>query len=296
MKRSPSQPSRSACSAPGFTLVELLVALLLASALGLALLSFGNMSTRLLASNLATNHAHVEARLTGQRLFAALGDSGSAFTLLKADLTELDSTKSLDLDPLTGKRISAERAAGVRFWRPLAGAGPIPCRLKSNVQIADTSLTFDAAGIEEVNVGDTLNMPLISRSVRIVGANGPKGNRTVTLNEPLRFVFRNSAVNFTVGYFYRKAAFVVVNKELRYHPSFSGATRDDHTVIRSGITSAAPFSLLYPVAENRTDASQLRVSLETHDLKYDARRFASATTTYRTVVAPLTQPLRITDR
>lgn len=295
MKPRPDCINRSTTPWGGFTLLELLVTMVLVSVLGFALLGFGNLTMRLTSSNLATNHAHQEARLAAERLFSNLGDSASAFTLVQTDFTEPSITRSVDVDGLTGKLLSTQRTAGVRFWRPLVGAGPIPCRLISNANPNDTQLTFNAAGIEQIRVGDRLAMPLLGRTFLVLATAGVSASRQVTLDKRITTTFADSGANYTVGFFYRRAAFIVANSTLRYHANFFGATLNDFITIRRDVTSPAPFALLCRAAGLPTDSTQLRVSLETHDLRYSQRRISGSTTTYQSVIAPMTQPLRIPE-
>lgn len=276
----------------GFTLFEILVAAMLSSLLGLALYSFGTFSLGMVSRNLATNHSHNEARLAGLRLSADLGDSLSAYTLVNftgtayQDVIPAVASPAI-IDPVNGVPLT-QRVNGVRFWRPVAG----PCRLAANAVSTSTTVVFDVGGLA-IRVNDRLYIPLINRQFTITGVTGTGAQHTVTLNVPIGANFSNSAGNITTGYFSRRAAFTVANRQLRYHADFQGAAEGNFIVVRRGITSANPFSLLCDAASLQPITRMLRVSLETEDSALSARRYANSVTTFQTLITPSNQQTRI---
>src|SRR5688572_8984126 len=244
----------------GFTMVELLMTMGLISALAGALFTFTHMSSRMVARNLATNHTHADTRISSLTLLNELKSSASAFRLISAETFEdVASARTQDMDDLTGEYIGT-RSNGVRFRRLLGG----PLRLSADVLPEDMKLSFDFGGIKP-EAGDKLVLPLISREFDIASVNGS----TVTLKERLGYTLKSEAPNCVTGYLYRRSAFTVLGNELRYHENFNGSAKGYYKVVRRGITSGFPFSLLYPKSEfTSSDHLSLRVSMEFTDLGY----------------------------
>ncbi len=266
--------------------------------LSLGLLLFTSTSSRFVARNLATNHSHEATRISSQTLLTELNDSASSFRLINFNGTtysDVDSTGSTEVDKLNGQYIGT-RANGVRFRR-LAG-GPFP--MKSNTSPASLTLTFDFTNGSQVflpKVGDKLVLPLINREFDVTAVSGafmPLG--AVTLGSEVGFTLNVDSPNLITGYFYRRAAFVVANQELRFHEEFQGSTQGDFRVVRSGVTSPHPFSLLFPSPSSlSSDGLNLRVSMEITDLGYSARRFGNGTTTLYSIYPPRTQPTALSS-
>lgn len=278
----------------GFTLIEVLIATVLFTIVGMLLFSFGSMSMSLVSRNLATNHSHNEARLAGDRLIRDLHDSASLFTLLSFDGTAysdvLSPTRVVPsrTEPVTGRDLT-NAANGLRFWRPISG----PCRLTQNATLTSTQLTFDI-GTVQLAAGDRVLIPLIASQFTVVFAVPSTGLATITLDAPVRYEFENAAANNTIGYFFRSTAYTVWNGQIRYHPSFVPPNRGDFTIVRrAGVTSVAPFSFLWPIEGNGNSSSRVRISLETQDGRLSARRYGNSTTTFKTVISPLNIPARI---
>ena len=266
--------------------------------LSVGLLLFTSTSSRFVARNLATNHSHEATRISSQTLLTELNDSASSFRLINYNGTtfsDVNSTGSAEVDKLNGQYIGT-RANGVRFRR-LAG-GPFP--MKTNTTPASVTLTFDFTSGSEIfrpKPGDKLVLPLINREFDVTAVSGaflPQGS--VTLGSEVGFTLNVDSPNLITGYFYRRAAFVVTNQELRFHEEFQGSTQGNFRVVRSGVTSPQPFSLLFPSPSSlSTDGLNLRVSMEITDLGYSARRFGNGTTTLYSIYPPRTQPTALSS-
>jgi hypothetical protein len=264
--------------------------------LGLALLLFTTTSSRFVARNFATNHSHEATRLSSQHLLTELHDSASSFRLFTAagsTYTDEALTGGTEVDALTGMYIGP-RANGVRFRR-LVG-GPVP--LSSGTIPTHNELSFDFTDITfRPKPGDKLVLPLISREYDITAVSGtfsPTGR--VTITPAVGFSLNATAPNIVTGYFYRKVAFTVADQELRFHEDFHGIERSNYRVVRTGVTSPRPFSLLFPAPNSlSTDGLNLRVSMELTDLGYSGRRFGNGTTTLYSIYPPRNQPTPITS-
>jgi prepilin-type N-terminal cleavage/methylation domain-containing protein len=281
-----------------FTLVEMLMTLGLVGILGASLMVFTSTSTRFIARNLATNHSHEATRLSSQRLLKELRDSASTFRLITADgttFTDVPAASTAELDLLSQEYVS-NRTNGVRF-RQLVG-GPFP--LVTSTLPNDFALTFnfqsDATPAYVPVVGDKLVLPLISREFDITAVSGAfTPNGTITISPAIGYTLNTTTPNLVTGYFYRRVAFTVADNELRYHPNFNGDSRSDFRVVRSGVTSPKPFSLLFPSASSlTTEALNLRVSMEFTDLAYSGRKFGNGTTTLYSIFPPRNQPTAVT--
>lgn len=273
----------------GFTLIEMLLCMGLVTVVGAGLYLFSSTSSRFIARNLATNHSHEGTRISSFTFLNELSDSASAFQLISANnntFTEVVAATSAELDSLTEQNIGT-RTNGVTFRRLLAG--PIP--LKANTTADSTTLSFDFSslgGDDLPTAGDKLRLPLISREFLISAASS---NGTVTIPGKLGFTLKTESPNLVTGYFYRRAAFTVQNRELRYHSNFNSASRTIYRVVRTGITTPTPFSILFPSSTSLSaNGLNLRVSMELTDLEYSARNFGSGTTTLHTIYTPRSQP------
>jgi prepilin-type N-terminal cleavage/methylation domain-containing protein len=277
-----------------FTLVEMLMTLGLVGILGVTLMTFTATSTRFVARNLATNHSQEATRLSSQTLLKELRDSASMFRLFNADgdtFTEVTAKSTAELDPLSKQYVS-NRTNGVRF-RQLLG-GPFP--LIENIEPTDVAMTFSfqsptTPGYVPI-VGDKVFLPLVSREFDIVAVSGAfEPNGTVTVNLPIGYTLNCESPNVITGYFYRRVAFTVAGEELRYHPNFTGDARTEYRVVRGGVTSPKPFSLLFSTPTDlSSDALALRVSMEFTDLAYSARKFGTGTTTLHSVFSLRNSP------
>ena len=281
-----------------FTLVEMLLTLGLVGVVGLTLLIFTFAASRFAARNLATNHSHEATRLSSQTLLKELRDSASSFRLFNANgttYTEVPAAATSELDTLSKEYVS-NRTNGVRFRQLMGG----PFTLTTSTTPTANVLTFDfRTGVASTYVpivGDKLVLPLISREYDITAVSGsfaPSG--TVTISPEIGYTLNTTSPNLITGYFYRRVAFTVADNELRYHDNFTGANRSNYRVVRTGVTSPKPFSLLFPTPSAlSTDALQLRVSMEFTDLGYSARKFGNGTTTLYSVFPPRNQPTAIT--
>lgn len=286
-------------SVQAFTLIELLVASAVFASVTVGLLSFSQVSLRLISRNLATNHSHDTARISELRLLEDVHDAASPFRLFTFDgttYTDLDPAATTDQEPLAQKFVSA-RANGVRF-RTLSGG---PYRLTANTTATSTSLTFNFSAGGAVpyvpEAGDKVVLPLISREFAITAvtatptAGSPQGTVTVNATGGIGFTINTTnAGNMTTGYFYRSVAYSVWNGQLRYHPNYTGTSRATTLVIRDRITSPLPFALLFASSSSQIDNLSLRISLETYDPNYTNRRFQNGTTTLQTIIPPLAIP------
>lgn len=275
-----------------FTLIELLLTLGWVGVLGLGLVLFTSVSSRFVARNLATNHSHEATRISSQTLLTELNDSASSFRLLNFNGTtynDVTPTGSSEVDKLSGQFIGT-RANGVRFRRMVGG----PFAMTANTTPASTTLSFnftDGSGTFLPKAGDKVVLPLISREFDVTAV----GGGTVTISPAVGFTLNVDSPNLITGYFYRRAAFIVAGQELRYHEEFYGASQSTYRVVRGGITSPQPFSLLFPsVGALSSDSLNLRVSMEITDLQYSARRFGNGTTTLYSIFPPRTQPTALT--
>lgn len=286
-------------SSAAFALPELLVSMLVVSGVSLGLLSFSQTAVRLIARNLATNHSHDSARISGLQILKDCHEAASPFRLF-----DFDGTTYTDITPtatthqeLLSQRFVSTRANGVRF-RKLAGG---PYRMTANTTPSSTTLTFDFAvggALPYVpQVGDKLVLPLISREYAItaVPVVPTMANKigTVQINDTTGIGFTINATttgNITTACFYRAVAFSVWQGQLRYHQNFTGSNRGVFKPVRDRITSPRPFAVLFPTTGSAEDSLALRISLETYDPDYTNRRFANGTTTLQTIIPPLVVP------
>jgi hypothetical protein len=279
-----SLPSRRA-----FTLVEMSITLFSVAMLGVVLSLFSSSSSRFIARNLATNHSHEATRISSQELLRDLRDSASGFRLFNYDgtnFTDITPVATADQDVLTGQ-YAGTRANGVRFRQAIAG----PLTMTSNTTPASTAVTFTFPNGATLPIaGDKLTLPLISKEYDITAVSGSGTSVTVTLGQPVGYTLNTTSPNLIAGYFYRRVALTVFNNELRFHPNFNGASRATCRVIRGGITSPQPFTLLFPAGGGDTERLNVRVSLELTDLGYSKQKFGNGTTTLYTVIPARNQP------
>jgi hypothetical protein len=273
-----------------FTLVEMSITLFSISMLGIALLMFSSGSSRFISRNLATNHSHEATRISSQSLLKELRDAATSFRLVEFDgtnYTDVTAAPTSDNDVLSGQ-IASNRTNGVRYRQLIAG----PAAMTSNTTPTSTSLTFTLpAGSKIPAAGDKLALPLISQEYDITAASGSSNSVTVTVSPAVGNTLNVTSPNLVTGYFYRRVAFTVYDRQLRFHPNFTGANRGTFKVVRNGITSPKPFSLLFPTGTGTTsDALSLRVSMEITDLGYSARKFVNGTGTLYSVIPARNQP------
>jgi hypothetical protein len=273
-----------------FTLVEISATLFSISMLGIALLIFSSGSSRFISRNLATNHSHEGTRMSSQTLLKELRDAATSFRLVSFDgtnYTEVAATPTSDSDALTGQ-LASNRTNGVRYRQLIAG----PALMTGNTNPTSASMSFSLpAGSKMPAVGDKLALPLISHEYDITAVSGSPTSITVSVTPVVGYTLNVTPPNVVTGYFYRRVAFTVYDRELRFHPHFSGANRGNYKVVRTGITSPKPFSLLFPTGSGSTsDALSLRVSMEVTDLGYSARKFVNGTGTLYSVIPARNQP------
>jgi prepilin-type N-terminal cleavage/methylation domain-containing protein len=288
----------------GFTLLEILVAASVFTILSASLVLISSMMTRMVARNLTTNHGHHTLRVSGQKMLAHMHDAASAFRLVNFDgtnYTDAVVTATTDLDPFSQKFISS-RANGVRFRIQSGG----PYRLTQSTVASSRNLSFNFAGPDGDNyipeVGDKVVLPLIAREFRIVAVptKPTSSNRagTITIEDTagIGFPITVNGSSVTVANFYRMVAYTVHNRELRFHPNFTGAAQNTSRGVSRNITSTKPFALLYDTLSSAsTDALNLRISLEAYDQAYSARRFANGTGTLQSIVPGRTQPTPVSS-
>ena len=298
-----------------FTLVELMVASATFAIFSVGVMTYASAAVRMAARNLATNHSHEAARGSLERLLSEVHKSASRFQLINfngTSYTDVNETVSSDRDAYTQQYVSA-RANGVRFMR-LAGG---PYKLTGNgtsstIATTDTTLEFDFNGSSYTpRVGDKVQIPLLTREFDIVApapTHTSSGKWVVTLSSAVGFSIitnsgtTNSGVELTdpviVGLFFQRVGYTVLNNQLRFHPHLTNppypatiASDDVPTVIRRNVTSPKPFGLLFPSASGSlSDATNLRVSLESYDTQYSARLFQNGTTTLQAVIPSRNQP------
>lgn len=298
-----------------FTLVELMVASAMFAIFSVGVMAYASSALRMAARNLATNHSHEAARGSLERLLSEGHKSASRFQLITFNgttYTDVDETVSGDRDAYTQQYVSA-RANGVRFMR-LAGG---PYKLTGNgtcstIATTDTTLEFDFGGSGYTpRVGDKLQIPLLTREFDIVApapTHTSGGRWMVTLSSAVGYSIitssgtTNSGLDLTdpviVGLFFQRVGYTVLNNQLRFHPHLTGppypatvAADDVPTVIARNVTSPKPFGLLFPAASGSlSDATNLRVSLESYDTQYSARLFLNGTTTLQAVIPSRNQP------
>lgn len=280
-------------------MIEALVAGAVFTSVTVALLSYGQVSLRLISRNLATNHSHETARTSELKLLKDVHDAASPFRLFSYDgtnFTDLTPAVTTDQEPLAQKFVSA-RANGVRF-RVLGGG---PYRLTASTTPTSTNLTFAFNVTTEdpyvPQVGDKVVIPLISREFPITAVTtvptegSPQGSVTVNAPGGIGFTINaTSAGNMTTGYFYRSVAYSVWDGQLRFHRNFTGSNRATADPIRDRITSPLPFALLFTSSTSQIDNLALRISLETYDPNYTNRRFQNGTATLQTIIPSLAVP------
>lgn len=288
----------------GFTLVEMLVAMCVFVAVSVGLFSFTATSMRLIARNLATNHSHQWVRLSSQQLLRDVHNSASAFVLVNFDgtnYTDVTPAATTDVDASTQNYIS-NRANGVRF-RVLGGG---PYKLTANTTNASVNLSFDfgvGGAVPYIpEVGDKLVLPLLSGNGEFVisaivtapHVGSTTGTVTISAVNGLGFTINaTTAGNVTTAYFYREVAYTVYNNMLRYHPNYTGASKSTFTMVQQNITSPEPFALLFPSGSTTTTGLSLRLSLESYDTNYSARKYVNGTTTLQTVIPVRILPTQI---
>lgn len=272
--------------------------------ISLVLIAYTSTSMRLIIRNLATNHSHDNIRISTQRMLADLHEAGSRFVLVNFDgttYTDSASAASSDVDTMTSKNISS-RANGVRFYDFAGG----PYKLSQTAAAADTDLVFDFGangGLPYVpQAGDRFTLPLIAREYQITSViTTPTTGSTVgkircDANPGIGFKLNVGTGKVTTAYFYRKAAYVVWNQELRFHPNFEGANRSTFRLVRSDITSPKPFGLLFDSSTSlMSDQLKLRISMECSDQRYSARKLPDSTATLQAVVPPRNVPPQLTN-
>jgi Tfp pilus assembly protein PilE len=299
----------------GFTLAEMIVAGAVAVLLSVGIMNYSSSTLRLVARNMATNHSHETARGSLERLLSEVHTSASRFQLISFDgttYTDVAAVVSSDKD-LYSQQYVSNRANGVRFLR--LGGGPVKLTgngTTSAIAATDTTLEFDFTGSTYTpSVGDKLQIPLISHEYDITTPAPVKttGNRwKITLSSAVGFSFitatgtTTSGISWanpvTVGYFYQRVGYTVLNNQLRYHPYLTDppypatpAFNDVAVVVRDNVTSPKPFGLLFPTSTSTvTDGTNLRISLESYDTKYSARLFQNATTTLQSIIPSRNQP------
>lgn len=298
-----------------FTLVEMMVASAAFAIFSAGMMMYASSALRMAARNLATNHSHETARGSLERLLSEVHQSASRFQLINFNgttYTDVAATVTTDRDAYTQQYVST-RANGVRFMR-LAG-GPYKLTgngVSSTVATTDSTLEFDFSGSTYTpSIGDKLQLPLLTREFDVV-APAPRhtadGKWVVTVSSAVGFsIITSSGVTgsgldltdpVVVGTFYQRVGYTVLNNQLRFHPHLTNgpypatiATTDVPTVVRRNVTSPKPFGLLFPAATGSlSDASNLRVSLESYDTQYSSRLFQNGTTTLQSVIPSRNQP------
>ncbi len=291
-------------SCTGFTLVELLVTAGVVGIISLVLIAYTSTSMRLIIRNLATNHSHDNIRVSTQRMLSDLHEAGSRFVLVNFDgsnYTDTASAASSDVDTMTGKYIS-NRTNGVRFYDFAGG----PYKLTQNAAASDTDLSFDfgvGGNLPYVpQAGDRFTLPLIAREYQITSViTAPTTGNTVgkircDANPGIGFQLSVGTGKMTTACFYRKAAYVVWNQELRFYPNFEGANRSTYRLVRSDITSPKPFGLLFDTSSSLiSDQLKLRISMECSDQRYSAHRLPDSTATLQAVIPPRNVPPSLTN-
>jgi len=298
-----------------FTLVEMLVASGVFSVLSVGIMIYASSALRMAARNFATNHSHETARGSLQRMLFDVHQSASRFQLINFDgttYTDVTAAVSSDKDAYTQEYISG-RANGVRFLNQAGG----PYRLTGNgtsstIATTDTTLEFDFTGSSYTpSVGDKLQIPLLNREFDVTTPapyHTSGGKWVVTVSSGIGFSIitasgtTSSGVTLTnpvvVGVFYQRVGYTVINNQLRFHPHLTNppypataATNDVPVVVCRNVTSPKPFGLLFPSASGSlSDATNLRVSLESYDTQYSSRLFANGTTTVQAVIPSRNQP------
>jgi hypothetical protein len=176
-------------------------------------------------------------------------------------------------------------------------------------------LAFDAGSSSYVpQVGDKVQIPLISKDFQITAVTGPTGTVwAVTVDKAIGSTIATIANStpswkstpITTAVFYRRVAYVVLNNQLRFDsqlplppypkaaitPFTDTSTQKGMALVKTNVTSPKPFSLLFPTATSTvTDSANLRVSLESYDLLYSARLLQNGTTTLQAVIPSRNQP------
>ena len=287
-----------------FTLVEMLVAVAIFGTVSIALFSFTSMSLRLVARNLATNHSHQTIRISSQQLLSDLHNSASSFVLVNFDgtnYTDVTPAATTDVEPFTQQFIS-NRANGVRFR--ILGGGPY--KVTANTTAASVNLTFDfgvGGTLPYVpEVGDKLVFPLLAREFDISAIvttptmASKTGVVTISAAGGIGYTINTTtAGNVTTGYFYREVAYTAYGNLLRYHGNFTSTNKGKYILVRDNVTSPLPFALLFPSGATVTDGLNLRMSLESYDTSYSARKYTNGTATLQAVIPPRVVPTQVSS-
>jgi len=277
-----------------FTLPELTIGAVVFSFTALMAAAFLASSARLVGRNFTTNHSHDTVRNSSQRLLADLHNAGSGFRLLDFNGTAYtDATPSVtaDRDQLSQLWLS-QRTNGVRYRRQAGGPYRVTQYSASNPD--RLQFQFGSPLTYTPQAGDRLLLPLVNREYTVTSViSMPSSSNTlgtVQLDRALGFTI-NTSGNITTGSFFRRAAFTTWNNQLRYHANFQGTSQNSFIVVRTGVTSPKPFSVLFPTAAStNTDALQLRVALESYDGQTSARRYLTGTSSLLSVIPPRTMP------
>lgn len=269
-----------------------MIVLALVVVTGSVMLAFSASGMRLIACNFAVNDTHEWARRSGQRFWLDLHNSATAFRLFNCSgpagtvFTDIIARPTTDRDPWTNRFLS-QPANGVRFRRVAGG----PFRIISNVNdLTGNRMTFRLSGGFVPQVGDVVSVPLIDKELKVEQVVSASSTQCeVRFDKEINSKLPDTANNLALGTFYRRAAFSVFGRELRYHRNFSGAAAAEFTVVARNVASTVPFAVLHDALPD-SDGLTLHVSLETGDAPRAALRFGATTTRLQAGVPPRVTP------
>jgi hypothetical protein len=283
----------------GITLVELLITV---AVLGVALATLFvmvNAGVQLTLRNYSVNHSHQSARNSFQFLVGEMENSYSRFTLFRVHpetgaISIMANPANAGVEPpgLPGRSLSTAEN-GVAFWQFIGG----PYRITDYT--GETWIRFSMVNSAEnalsgvPRVGDRLYIPTMEAEavIRLVAGGGE--NVLATLDRVFQGRLSTTDGAVTTCQIFRRSAFYVRNGNLFYADSAPVGAGNVNAFVGAvsrgtGVTSRAPFSLIYdsPSAPT-TSAQRVHISFESHDAALEARRLRTGT-----VSMPFTMSLR----
>ena len=257
----------------GFTLIELMVSGLVASAVGMAVFAFLNAGMYLTAKNLSLNYTSNQMRTALDRVEQVLQQGDANPVLIDA----------------AGAPVTGAAAAGVKLDRFVGGPWVVSTS-GGTVTVGATTLsitrsTDPLASPPLPTVGDIVKLdgtgstlrPCVGGAPTVGKVNGEKLQTvTVPLAAPMPAAIASISTSVLTAKLVRQVAFIVMpkgaRKELRYYPSIESTTNlqdpTQYTLITDQIGSQAadgtPFTLATVSGKTFVNFS-LRVGASTYD-------------------------------
>lgn len=251
-------------SRAGLTLVEMMVTLVVMSALGLIIFSLLNTGTILGAKNTAVNTAHQQARMALLQMMKNLHSSVSALTFVDLNRTNQIIAAANPEGP----------AAGVSFQLWAMG----PFKVSADAAAAQKQVSVTVTGTTTPQIGQRfiLSSHRFESDITAVAGAAP-GNITLTLqdNVPAGGIQgTGGTTNFNYSCFITdRCNYVVNNGALEFR---SATAAPALVVLTTGISSPSPFKR--PPNSGAPGSPRLvaAIDLSTSDSQYSNRNFKSA--------------------